>query len=57
MISDRVKKSLKREFYQSRSAQVGLALVVIILLTAVFAPMLTPTTRQPSVSVRAIPRS
>ena len=42
MISDRVKASLKREFYQSRAAQVGLALVVIITLMAVFAPMIAP---------------
>jgi peptide/nickel transport system permease protein len=42
MISDRVKASLRREFYQSRAAQVGLALVVLIILTAVFAPMVAP---------------
>jgi peptide/nickel transport system permease protein len=42
MISDRVKASLKREFYQSRAAQVGLVLLVLIVLTAVFAPILTP---------------
>ena len=42
MISDRVKSSLKREFYQSRAAQVGVVLIAIILFTAVFAPMLTP---------------
>jgi peptide/nickel transport system permease protein len=42
MISDRVKASLKREFYQSRAAQVGLGLLVLIVFTAVFAPMLAP---------------
>ena len=42
MISDRVKASLKREFYRSRAAQLGVVLVGIIIFTAVFAPMLTP---------------
>lgn len=42
MISDRVKASLKREFRQSRMAQVGLILVVLVMLTATFAPMLAP---------------
>jgi peptide/nickel transport system permease protein len=42
MISDRVKASLKREFYQSRAAQLGLVLVVLVIFTAVFAPMLAP---------------
>lgn len=42
MISDRVKSSLKREFIQSRTAQLGLVLVVLVLFTALFAPMLAP---------------
>ena len=42
MISDRVKASLKREFYQSRAAQAGLVLVVGIILMAVFAPIIAP---------------
>ena len=41
MISDRVKASLKREFWQSRTAQLGLVLVVLVVVTAVFAPMLS----------------
>ncbi len=42
MISDRVKRSLKREFRQSRMAQLGLILVVLMLLMATFAPILAP---------------
>lgn len=42
MISGRVKKSLKREFRQSRMAQLGLILIILILLVAVFAPFIAP---------------
>lgn len=42
MIADRVKASLKREFRQSRMAQLGLVLLVLMLVVATFAPMLAP---------------
>lgn len=42
MISDRVKSSLKKEFVKSRMAQIGLIFVVLVVFTAIFAPMLAP---------------
>ena len=42
MISDRVKRSLKREFRRSRTAQLGLVLVVLMLVVATFAPIFAP---------------
>ncbi|WP_254839681.1 ABC transporter permease [Natronomonas marina] len=41
MLSDRVRKSLAREFRTSRLAQVGAILMLVILLSATFAPFLT----------------
>lgn len=40
MISDRVRSNLKREFRQSLLAKLGLIVLVVILLMAVFAPIL-----------------
>ncbi|WP_432508465.1 ABC transporter permease [Halorubrum ezzemoulense] len=42
MVSSRVIRNLKKEFRQSGLAKLGLALVVIILLAAVFAPFIAP---------------
>lgn len=42
MISDRVKQSLLREFKQSRLAQLGLVLFVLMIVVATFAPMFAP---------------
>ncbi|QAU12955.1 ABC transporter permease [Halorubrum sp. BOL3-1] len=42
MVSSRVIRNLKKEFRQSGLAKLGLALVVIIALTAVFAPFVAP---------------
>ncbi|PSQ55438.1 ABC transporter permease [Halobacteriales archaeon SW_8_68_21] len=42
MVSSRVIRNLKKEFKRSGLAKLGLALVVIILLTAVFAPFVAP---------------
>ncbi|MFC7186757.1 ABC transporter permease [Halorubrum yunnanense] len=42
MVSSRVIRNLKKEFRQSGLAKLGLALVVIIALTAVFAPFIAP---------------
>lgn len=42
MISDRVKASLKREFRQSRMAQLGLVLIILVIVTATFAPFFAP---------------
>ncbi|WP_290811944.1 ABC transporter permease [Halovivax sp.] len=42
MISDRVRRSLRREFSRSLMAKIGLVLVVLIFLTAIFAPFLAP---------------
>ncbi|SDF02102.1 peptide/nickel transport system permease protein [Halorubrum xinjiangense] len=42
MVSSRVIRNLKKEFRQSGLAKLGLALVVLILLTAVFAPFIAP---------------
>ncbi len=42
MISDRVKQSLKREFSRSVMAKIGLVLVLVVLLTAIFAPFIAP---------------
>ena len=42
MVSSRVIRNLKKEFRQSGLAKLGLALVVIIVLTAVFAPFVAP---------------
>lgn len=41
MISDRIKKSLRREFENSLLAKAGLVLIVLILLSATFAPFLS----------------
>ena len=40
MISDRVVSSLKKEFDQSLMAKLGVAILVVILLMAIFAPIL-----------------
>ncbi|ADD03774.1 ABC-type transport system permease protein (probable substrate dipeptide/oligopeptide) [Natrialba magadii ATCC 43099] len=40
MISDRLKSSLKREFDQSLMAKIGLAIALVIILVATFAPIL-----------------
>ncbi len=42
MISDRVRRSLKSEFSRSILAKIGLFLVVLVFLTAIFAPFLAP---------------
>jgi peptide/nickel transport system permease protein len=42
MVSSRVIRNLKKEFRQSGLAKLGLALVVVIALTAVFAPFVAP---------------
>ena len=42
MVSSRVIRNLKKEFKNSGLAKLGLALVVVILLTAVFAPFIAP---------------
>ncbi|MFP8957898.1 ABC transporter permease [Natrialbaceae archaeon A-CW3] len=42
MISDRVRQSLKREFRNSLMAKIGLFFVVVVLLTAIFAPFFAP---------------
>ncbi|QUO47662.1 MULTISPECIES: ABC transporter permease [Halorubrum] len=42
MVSSRVIRNLKKEFRQSGLAKLGLALVVVIVLTAVFAPFIAP---------------
>ncbi|WP_434522941.1 ABC transporter permease [Halorubrum sp. AS12] len=42
MVSSRVIRNLKKEFRQSGLAKLGLALVVLITLTAVFAPFVAP---------------
>ncbi|ELZ43811.1 binding-protein-dependent transporters inner membrane component [Halorubrum californiense DSM 19288] len=42
MVSSRVIRNLKKEFRQSGLAKLGLALVVLITLTAVFAPFIAP---------------
>lgn len=42
MISKRVRRSLKSEFAQSLMAKLGLGLVLVMLFTAVFAPVLAP---------------
>ena len=42
MISERLKQSLRSELRTSVLAKIGLALIVIILLVAVFAPFLAP---------------
>ncbi|TKX58445.1 ABC transporter permease [Halorubrum sp. SS7] len=42
MVSSRVIRNLKKEFRQSGLAKLGLALVVVIVLTAVFAPFVAP---------------
>jgi len=42
MVSSRVIRNLKKEFRQSGLAKLGLALVVIIVLAAVFAPFIAP---------------
>ncbi|MEZ3163669.1 ABC transporter permease [Halorubrum sp. RMP-47] len=42
MVSSRVIRNLKKEFRQSGLAKLGLALVVLIVLTAVFAPFIAP---------------
>jgi len=47
MISERVKRSLRREFKQNRLAQLGVVLVLLLFLVATFAPFLAlhdPTT-------------
>ena len=40
MISDRLKSNLKREFRGSLMAKLGLAIAILIVLMAVFAPVL-----------------
>lgn len=40
MLSDRIKRNLKREFWRSLMAKAGLFIVVIVLLSALFAPFL-----------------
>lgn len=40
MISDRAKKSFKREVKQSPAAKIGLALTILVLFSALFAPVL-----------------
>ena len=42
MVSSRVIRNLKKEFRGSGLAKLGLALVVVIVLTAVFAPFIAP---------------
>jgi peptide/nickel transport system permease protein len=42
MISDRVKRSLRREFRTSLLAKVGVGILAVILVVAVFAPLLAP---------------
>jgi len=42
MISDRIKRSLRREFRTSLLAKIGVAILAIILVVAVFAPLLAP---------------
>lgn len=42
MFSDRTKENLRRELKQSLLAKVGVVLLVVILLGAVFAPLLAP---------------
>jgi peptide/nickel transport system permease protein len=42
MVSSRVIRNLKKEFRRSGLAKLGLALVVLILLTAAFAPFIAP---------------
>lgn len=40
MISDRIKSNLKKEFRQSLMAKLGIAIIVIVLVMAIFAPVL-----------------
>lgn len=42
MVSERVVRNLKKEFKTSALAKIGLVLVVVIVVTAVFAPFLAP---------------
>ncbi|MCU4971662.1 ABC transporter permease [Halobacteria archaeon AArc-m2/3/4] len=42
MISDRIRRSVRSELHSSRLAQVGLALVVVIVLMATLAPFIVP---------------
>ena len=42
MISPRVKRNLQSEFRRSLLAKIGLVLLVLIVLMAVFAPVLAP---------------
>ncbi len=42
MVSPRLIRSLKREFRESAMAKIGIGLVVLLLITAVFAPLLAP---------------
>ena len=42
MVSERVLRNLKKEFKTSALAKIGLVLVVVIVVTAVFAPFLAP---------------
>lgn len=42
MISDRVKKSLRREFKSSRLAQLGVILLAVLFFTTIFAPFVAP---------------
>jgi peptide/nickel transport system permease protein len=42
MVSPRLLRSLKREFRESAMAKLGIAIVVLLLFVATFAPILTP---------------